>query len=274
MQAGFDGSQAAAAYTSAFRRLWELPGFDPKLALKAEAGVILKTWAGRTKVVSPLNLEVRARLRALKRLQLTEGQVTINAGLRGLPGLVWHKTQTNRGRTRRGFSLVGRMNRETNRFVTEWKHYRDRDWRDIMDGVLDAEASINREMKLAERSAGFARQSVIQIADELGIDLAKVKGGGALSAAALAKARAAIASTGKAYKNGIGLSGGDKATCFVELINRLPFGAKIGMDRTLAGVLSGRAKYIETSYQKGAFDSIRNAARAFPNLFNLSQLAA
>lgn len=277
MNVAFDGRPAAEAYTRAFRTLWQLPGFDPVLALRAEAGVILKTWAGRTKVAKPSQIEIRARLNALRRMGLTQGDVTINAGIRGQPGLVWHKTRlvtggTARGRTKRGYAPVGRMHPTSHRFTALWRHFIDRDWRDINDAVLDAEAAINRDMKLAERSAGISRQSVIQIADDLGIDLGKVKGGGNLSAAAIAKARAAIASNGRAYKNGVGTSGGDAAKSFVDLLNRLPFGTKIGMDRTLAGVLSGRAKFIAKSYEKGAFDSLRKAAKAFPNLVNASAL--
>lgn len=272
MNAAFDGRPAAEAYTRAFRTLWQLPGFDPVAALRAEAGVILKTWAGRTKVAKPDVISARARLRALRRLGLTSGEVTINAGVRGLPGMVWHKTRPGASRTPRGFAPVGRMQPGSHRFTPLWRHFIDRDWRDITDAVLDAEATINRELKLATQSAGLARQSVIQIADDLGIDLGKVKGGGALSAAAIAKARAAIASNGRAYKNGTGTSGGDAAKSFVDLLNRLPFGTKLGLDRTLAGVLAGRAKFIETSYRKGAFDSLKTAAKAFPNLINASAL--
>lgn len=267
----FDPQGAIDAYTRAFRRLQELPGFDPKTALIAEAGVILKTWAGRTKVAKPADLEIRARRRALYILGLTNGDITINAGSRGTPGLVWHRSSTTRsfGRAKRKFSLVGRMNPRTHRFTSEWKHFRDDDWRDITTAITRAEEKINVESKRAAQSSGLARQSVIQIADDLGIDLSKVKGGGTLSAAGIAKARAAIASNGSAYKNGMGRSGGDQAKSFVELINRLPFGVKAGMDRTLAGVIAGRAKFIETSYERGAFDSFSGVARAFPEILRL-----
>lgn len=271
----FDATAAAAAYTRAFRTLHNLPGFDPQAALLAEAGVILKTWAGRTKVATASEVETRARMRALYAKGFTRGDITINVGRRGQKNLIWHRSSTARSfaKAKRGFQLVGRMV-EGGHIVANWYHYRDQDWRDIDNAAIDADRAITEQVRKGERSVGLARQSVVQIADDLGIDLLQVKGGGGLSAAGVAKARAALASSGAAYKNGTGLKGGDRAKSFVDLLCRLPYAHELGMDRTLAGVLQGRAKFIATTYEKGAFNSFSQVARAFPEIIRLKASTA
>jgi hypothetical protein len=270
MKIAFDGQAAADAYTRAFRRLHELPGFDPVAGLKAEAGSILKAWAGRTKVADQASTMKRARLAATKALGLArfESQahaVTITAGIRGDAGAIWLRTR------RKIPQHVGHVDVMGSGVRFRHRHVHSDDWAAIVASVNAYRTSYPKALKSALRSVGLSRQSVIQIADDLGIDLNAVKGQG-IGAAGIAKARAAIASNGRVYKNGTGTSGGDKVKSYVELINRLPHGIKIGMDRTLAGVLSGRAKFIETAYQKGAFDSVRSAAKAFPNLLKLEKL--
>jgi hypothetical protein len=123
------------------------------------------------------------------------------------------------------------------------------------------------------RSSGIAMQSIVQIADDLGIDLLAVRGGGKLSSTRLAMARAAIASNNRAYKNGSGAVGVENKKDYLDLINNLPYGTKIGMDRRLLSIISGRAKFFEQSYKHGAFDSIRNTTRAFPQLMSFSEAA-
>jgi hypothetical protein len=265
----FDATPAARAYTSAFRRLWEMPGFDPRAALIAEAGVILKTWAGRTKVGDPARAIIRARSRAAKASGVSKHGsvlygVTVNTGRTGgIPGNVWL-------RTRRGkYSMAGVVS-DSGGVRFSWLHHGKEEWEELQERTQLYARNLVGELKYATKSVGLARQSVIQIADDLGIDIAQVKGGGTLSAAGIAKARAAIASNGRAYRNGTGLSGGDKGKSFVELINRLPYNQKLGMDRTLAGVLAGRAKFIQTSYEKGALASFSTAQRAFPEIFRVS----
>ena len=50
IKAKLDASEVMRQYSTALRRLSELTGFSQKQVLLSEAGVILKTWAGRTKV--------------------------------------------------------------------------------------------------------------------------------------------------------------------------------------------------------------------------------
>jgi len=277
MSASFDASRTVAAYSSAFRHLQTLPGFSLQQLLRAEAAVILKTWAGRVKVAKASEIDDRARYSALKHLGATQaplpGDVSINVGSRGPSGFVWIRTRGamsgNRwGRTTkaRPFSLVGRMSPD-GRFVAQWRHYRDADWRNVMDTVIDAEIAINKETRKARVSVGLARQSVVQIADDLGIELENVSGGGNLSAAGIAKARAALTRSGKSVKNGTGKEGGQDTKWFVELMDTLPYGSQIGMPKILSGVLAGRAKFLVMAFEKGAGDSIANARRSFPQVF-------
>lgn len=272
MKIAFDGRKAAAAYSQAFQRLKALPGFDHKSVLRAEAGVILKTWAGRTKVTTKDKAERRMRSGIAWKMGIQSGGgsnpygVTVNDGSRGgFRGEVWFRTAKKR------FSQAGKIT-PAGSFVPAWKHFKSADWQKINTAGTTYAAMLRERRPKVQRSIGLNRQAVVKIADDLGIDLSAVKGGGTLSGAGIAKARAAIASNGNAYNNGSGYQGGDNVKAYVELICRLPYGTKIGMDRTLASILASRAKYIERSYQKGAFDSMKNTARAFPNLLDMSRL--
>lgn len=258
-----DGTAQIQAYQQAFRRLAQLPGYDPRLILRAEAGSILKTWAGRTKVTTVAQIERRERKRVIRGLGYTtaesKGDVTVNAGWRPAPfGRVWIKVQKGRK-----FALAreGNFAASANRFSRRWTA-------DVADAVADVTATLKNRLPMAKRSAGLARQSVVQIADALGINLANVAGGG-LSTAGLAKARAALASSGRYYRNGTGAAGGNEVRAYVDLINRLPYGPRIGMDRTLAIVIAGRAKFIEQAFAKGAFSSMSSVARSFPNIIRV-----
>lgn len=285
-----DNRAMLSALSTTFRRLGSLSGFEPAQVLRAEAGVILKTWAGRTKVATVPQADRRTRLRTIRTLGLTRGNergaVTVNAGFRPAPfGRVWIRVREGAGRknwilakgpnftapsgpatfTLQGRALYNPKNRgDTDRSTSmQW-----------MESVNSAQRAVEYNLKRAiprgRRAIGLARQSVVQIADSLGIDLLRVEGGGTLSGAGLAKARSALASSGKAHRNGFGRSGGGQLQPYIDLFNHLPYGTAIGMDRTLLGVLAGRVKFFERSYAKGAFNFQRTAVRAYPNLFRFS----
>ncbi len=269
-----DSRAVMFAVSTTFRRLGQLTGFSPRQVLLAEAGVILKTWAGRTKVATQAKTDTRSRLAALRKLELTgKHGVTINAGIKGLHSYGAVYLRTSGGKWRRthdgGFKPVKGM-LGSGRRTKMGDHYTEHDWLLIKDAIAQTRALVPSYIQAGRRSIGIARQSVVQIADSLGIDLLRVQGGGSLSAAGIAKARAAMASTGRAYRNGHGFSGGDNLRSFVQLTNTLPYGRRIGMDRTLLGVLAGRAKFFQQSYAKGAFNAQRTAVRAYPNLFRFS----
>lgn len=276
MKASLDASQVAAAYTSAFRRLRALTGFDTKAVLRAEAGSILKAWAGTVKVKTEEMIERSTRSSIGKRMGIISGGgsnpygITVNTGTRKIDtrGDVWFRTRNKK------FQRAGHITSDGT-FLPENMHFRNEDWSRIQQGAQQYASQLKRRLPMTFRSAGLARQSVIQIADSLGIDLLQVEGG-RLSAAAIAKARAALASTGNNYQNGKGTQGGDDTKAYVELLNTLPFNTKAhttqgkGMDNALLRVIAGRAKFIEQSYKKGAFDSMGRAMKAFPNVFKES----
>lgn len=267
MKVTLDARAAVDNYQRAFRELRRLTGFDHREVLRAEAGVILKTWAGRTKVASPKTAELFARYRAGKRaFGLTQAGknmygISVNTGRRdGAPGMVWFRTARKKWQTPASIYSSGHISQNN-------LHFKDDDWARIEAGMVAYSNELKKILPASAKAVGLARQSVIQIADGLGIDLAQVKGGGNLSAAGIAKARAAIASNGHQYANGTGSEGGDNTTAYIQLFNSYPLNTKIGMDHILLGIIAGRAGYINKSYAKGAFDSIKNTAKAFPNLY-------
>lgn len=262
-----DASAAVLEYQRAFRKLAELSGFSQRDTLRAEAGVIIKTWAGQTKVATKDSAELFARYRAgkrafgINRAGRNMFGITVNTGRgRGAPGMVWFRTARNRWQTPANIYSGGYISQNH-------LHFKDDDWARIEAGMVTYAAELTKILPAAERARGLARQSVVIIADALGIDLGSVKGGGGLSAAGIAKARAAIASNGTRYVNGGGKDDGNEIKYYVEFFNNYPMNVKIGMDSALGRILANRARFIEMAYQKGAFDSIKKTAASFPNLY-------
>jgi hypothetical protein len=271
MKVTIDGTAAMAQYAAAFKRLRDLPGFEMKTILRAETGTILKAWAGKTKVATPKLTEQRAWYRAGKHVfgdvsgaSKNEYNISVNTGSEdmGRQGWVWYRDPVNQETYPAGLiDNNGSFHPGLRRFPNDV-------WDRIRSGaeLFGQQLQIKRE--LGRESVGFARQSVIQCAKQLGIDLANVAGAG-VSPAGIRKAEKAIASNGNYYQNGSGTQGGDDVKCYVQCMTRLPYGGKIGMDRELAQIISRRAKYIETAFRKGATDSVAKAARAFPNVFRV-----
>jgi hypothetical protein len=232
---------------------------------RAEAGVILKTWAGRTKVATQQKTDIRSRLRAIRELGLTGRDpgtnITINAGIKGAYGRVYLRTV--RGKWRRthdaNFKKVSGY-----RGQGSGDHYKDVDWIDIKEAIFDTARTVARMMPQGRRAIGLARQSVVQIADQLGIRLESVAGGGNLSGAGIAKARAAIASNGTRYQNGTAIISDTAKSFYLTLVNRYPKIGPLFMDRTLQGVIAGRIKYFERNLAEGTFLSASRAAKAYP----------
>lgn len=264
IRAKLDASQVTRAYSAALRQLARLTGFDQKQVLLGEAGIILKTWAGRTKVATQADADRRSWVHILGKRGLDlgtarePGDISVNIGQRGPFGRVWVRTKKGK------FRLAGQIDKNSYAFRPMNFHWSRGTWIDIKEAAADVAFQARKKIPKGRRAAGLARQSVVQIADSLGIDLLTVKGGGSLSAAGIAKARAALATTGRAHKNGSGSVLGDREKTVVTLINRLPYGIPQKMDRTLLGVMAGRAKFFEKSYAKGAFDSMAQSARAYP----------
>lgn len=270
MKVMIDGTAAMAQYAAAFKRMRSLPGFEMKMILRAETGTILKAWAGKTKVANAKLVESRAWYRAGKRAfggvggaDQNEYNISVNTGASGgQQGWVWYRNPVNGAMSPAGLvDEKGSFHPGNRRFPNEV-------WDRIRSGAELFGQQLQHQREIGRDSTGFARQSVIQCAKQLGIDLNAVAGSG-ISAAGIKKAEKAIASNGNYYTNGTGTQGGDDVKCYVQAMTRLPYGGKIGMDRELAQIISRRAKYIETSFRKGAMDSVSRAARAFPNVFRV-----
>jgi hypothetical protein len=270
MKVRIDGAAAMAHYNAAFKRLRSLPGFNMPKVLRAETGSILKQWAGRTKVATPWKVEWRAWYRAGKRTFGDVGRasrndynISVSTGLRGgWPGMVYYRDPLN------GAVYPAGLIDNNGSFHPGLRRFPDQVWDKIVSGAELYGMNLVAQREIGRESIGFARQSVVQIAKQLGIDLNAVAGGG-ISGAGIRKAEKAIAGNGKYYTNGFGVQSGDDVKYHVHCFTRLPYGGTIGMDRELAGVIYRRARYIETSFRKGAMDSVKTAARAFPNVFRV-----
>lgn len=267
-----DAAEVTAAYSTVLRKMASLTGFDQRAVLKAEAGSILKTWAGRVKVGSVERAEVNARGRVTRALNVSgysngyqsksEHPITVNSGKRGDVGKVFILKKDGHGFRRTHNANFKAIN----------QHYKTAQWDSLVDVISEVQARWEVKVPQAQKSVGLTRQSVVQIADALGIDLLRVAGGG-ISAAGLDKAVKAMASNGQRYKNGTGISAGTDVQPYIMLINSLPYGQKIGIDRQLLSIINGRREFFNRAYAKGAFESQREAAKSFPNLFRVTAAA-
>lgn len=256
--------------TRAFRAIAATTRKDARNVVRGFAGVVLKTWAGRTKVATQQQADQRTRAQVVKSLGLTKasapGDVSINAGIKGLFGRVWVRSPQNRRGSGRPFRLAGQITADGRSFRPMDYHWKDGTWTDISESVIDVIDRLPGHIAKGRAALGLARQSIIQIADDLGIDLARVVGGGTLSVGGIAKARAAIATSGKRYRNGLGREENSAKGIFLTLINNYPLANKLEMDRTLAGVLSGQVKYFERNLAEGVFLSQKQVVAAYPFL--------
>jgi hypothetical protein len=261
----------------AFNTIARVARVSGEQVLYGMAGVILKSCAGRTKVATQKKADQRSALRVLNKggLDLTgsagtqPGDITVNAGWKGPFGRVWVRSPVRRnerlGKHPARFRLAGQINKTSFAFKPERYHWKNGAWIDIVEAAADVAYQMRKAIPAGRKAIGLARQSWVQIADSLGIRLESVQGGGSLTAAGLAKARAAIAATGRRYTNG--LSRQERgARASITLINRYPRGRKMGMDRTLAGVLIGRVPFFQQNMRRGVFSSIATTARAYPYL--------
>lgn len=255
-----NADEIGAKFSESIRTLSKLTGFSERTVTLAECGIVLKTCAGRTKVAAPKTIDVRAQVRALRTLGLTggasnrEANVSINAGLRGPYGKVFLRKKDGVGWRRThnaGFQVINR-------------HYKKGDWIDIQEAIADANREMDKARRAGQQSAGLSRQSWVQMADDLGITLEDVPGGG-ISAAGLKKARAAMASNGKVYANGYASATDDPGRAFyATLTNRLPYWPKLHFDSILAGVIAGRAKFFQQNVERAVFASYAETVRKYP----------
>jgi hypothetical protein len=269
-----NGPALAAQFSGMIRSMAKLTGVSERDITRGEAGRILKKWAGYVKVAKPAIIERNARLRSLRALGLTgggnvrgAGNVSINAGIRGAVGRVWFRTQQRR------FQLAGLVDPKSGKLTPNQRHFRKADWIDINEAIQDYNIALNRALEAGKRASGLARQSVIQIADSLKIDLNGVPGSG-VSTAGIAKARKAIASDRRLHVNGYGFEKNNGGSYSCTLVNLYPFMLKSDIDFGLRRAMAGELGYFQQNLRRGVFGSIRNISRAYPWLkANLEEAA-
>lgn len=248
-------SLAVANYGRALAAMTKLAGLEPDKILNAEAGIILKTCVSRTKVASATTVRDSARLRTLRGIKATRGEVTINAGVRGAFGKVWVKSETS------GKYVLARGNDFAE---LSDRHLTDEQYSRAAEKIEQAKSQLPKAIKAARLTAALARQSWIRIADLLGIVLENVKGGGNVSSGAITKARAAKAKGNVQTQNGGATRQTTPARHIVTLINRLPYGGRLGFQAMLNTVVAGRAAFFATAVAKGYRGSLEQTAKLFP----------
>jgi hypothetical protein len=200
-----DPAYVMQATTQTLRKMAQLTGFSQRTVLLGFAGVVLKTWAGRTKVATKEKADRRSRLRAIRGLGYTKGSergdVTVNAGYRPAPfGRVWIRVRNGGGRKSwilaKGanfsaptgtatFSLAGRQLYNPKKRGDSDRSTSFQWMENVNHAQTNVEHAISQAIPRGRASIGLARQSVVQIADGLGIDLLRVQGGGTLSSQGL-----------------------------------------------------------------------------------------
>jgi hypothetical protein len=246
--------KAARNYSRALAAMAKLTGLEPKKLVDAEAGIILKTCAAKTKVATAAVVQTGARVRALRGSGLTSGKITINAGARAPFGRVWWRNPE----TGKWVLIFG------DAFSKMPRHINDPAFADVRQTVATARQKMGRAVKLAKASAALARGSWVMIADKLGIKLENVQGGGSLAASSITKARAAKARGNKQTANAAAKREESKRLYVLTLINRLPYGRFLGFDRLLTVTIAGRAKFFATAVKKGFDGSLKQTAKLFP----------
>lgn len=250
-----DIANAEQNFAAAVEKMGQLTGFDRKGIVMAEAGSVLKRCFEATKAPpSDATLTVAGRLRALHALHLTgRGGISVNAGKKAPYGRVFIRKKDGDGFRRTHDDNFQPLN----------QHYTDAQWAQLQTVIADAKVAVAKTVPQVKASGGLARQSWDLIARSLGILLENVPGG-RLSASAIQKARGARARGNKQVNNGASQVGESPTSYVVVLINRLPYGQRLGFATLLNVAIAGRAKYMETAVAKGFNGALKDVARLFP----------
>ena len=250
-----DIANAEQNFAAAVEKMGALTGFDKKAIITAEAGSVLKRCFEGTKgPPSDAKLTVAGRLRALHALHLTgRGSISVNAGKKAPYGRVFIRKKDGDGFRRTHDDNFHPLN----------QHYTDKQWAELQNAVNDAKVAVAKVVPEVKASAGLARQSWDIIARSLGILLETIPGG-RLSASAYQKARQARARGNKQVNNGASQVIETPTAYGVVLINRLPYGQKLGFSQLLSVAIAGRAKYMETAIAKGFNGALKDVSRLFP----------
>ena len=148
-------------------------------------------------------------------------------------------------------------------YFPAWIHFAGYDWEKIKAGTAKFGAELAKRLPAGLRAIGLARQSVVQSADSLGINLEQVQAG-AISGSDIAKARSAVPSSGVRYQNGTGKQTKGLGQFTIEVTNSYPYNAKMKMDVALSGVISSRVGFYERNITRGVFQNLQAVEKAYP----------
>ena len=246
--------------------------------IRAEAGAVLKACFKRTKFATEADVDRSSHLRNAKGATKSawgmgkrkggpdRGQGYVVAGMRdvGKYGNMWLRSPWGNGRN---FVLVAVAGNMGNATTGEGPKRIGAATRAKFESVRNRWASSHApELKAGRGAIGLAKQSWLQIALDLNINLNGVKGGGPISKRDMARASHALSVKGKRYSNGNGTEANDGHRFTITLNNTLPYAVRIGMDRTLQSVLIGRAKLFDQLIKRGLGEDLTAIQKAFPNL--------
>ena len=225
-----------------------------------EAGIVLKQWATHVPEALPDKARMRSRGRARKKSgldSLAKFSTTANTGrFGGQIGLLWFKSRKGKWRK------VGVV-ADDGSLQQPHTHYGAQEWAKI-SGAQAAYAGVLPGLVNAGQAAiGLARQSVIQIADSLGIRLENVQGGGGGSVD-FARARAARASDGNQYINGTSTITRGKGSFAVTLIDTYPAIEEAKIDQALELVVAQRMAFHESNLDMAMAKDLRGLQKAYP----------
>lgn len=247
--------------------------------IRAEAGAVLKACFKRTKFATEEEVDKSSRLRNAKAATAgtwgastrrkggpERGQGYVVAGMRdaGSYGNMWLRSPWGNGRN---FVLVAVAGTMGNATTGEGPKRIGAATRAKFESARNRwAAGRSPELKAGRGAIGLAKQSWLQIALDLNINLNGVKGGGPISKRDMARASHALSVKGKRYSNGNGSEANDGHRFTITLTNTLPYAVRIGMDRTLQSVLIGRAKLFDQLIKRGLGTDLDAIKKAFPNL--------
>lgn len=256
-------------FTDAGRAISDAAGVAFEDWARGASGVILKEWTANIAVPPTARIEDRARGRANLHLGISRSQnpsfsgnqyqISVNTGGRkGQPGVVWTRTK------KRKWQVVGNVANGT--FIPANRHFTAEKW-GLMNAGAQRIAQLAPELIAAGKSAaGLARQSVIQIADALGIALETVRGGIGIGADGIAKARAAVASDGRIYQNGTGTHTKTGTAFEIEMIDSYSRNREAKVQEALETAIRLQTLEFERNLSAKVFDSARKTAKAYPYL--------
>jgi len=249
-----------------------------KQVIRSEVGIILKDCAGKTKVVTEDDVIRRAQLKAIKALSYTQaaerGQVTVSAGWRRSSkyGTVWMKAHPGGGKKAYIQARSENFNAPSGKSIlrqttTGPMRAGTAMWlATVQNAVAKVRPAADKAVSMGLKAIGLARQSWVQIARSINIDLNRVPGGN-IGWAGLKKAELALASDGKYYNNGTATEQAKTTSFIVSLVNSLPYCRRAKLDSVLIQAINRRTAYFSRNLSNGVFGSAKKIVRKYPGLF-------